>query len=219
MFTSTLHRSVLGNRIVLFGIFFAAACSANAGAELKRVVTAEEADNAKGKITQAVKSRDDFPEESLKSINLTGSLRWSAERNGKLLAPVVIRFDGISNSYCRLVSFDSLNSNATLIKVPVQANFDDCKKFHNVHYLDINADGLLDFVASAAVKSNAFDGYVDEQVVYLSDIGSDGGYCYSESASAVLHPEQMSSRAAMMQALAQEKTRLNISQFLCASES
>lgn len=219
MSMSTLLRSGLVKKIVLAGFsLFVTWPIVVVCAEATKMLTFEEAQAVKEKIAQAMKLRDDFPEEPVKSITLMEFVRWSADSNGKFLAPVVIRFAGVSNSYCRLVTFDSEKSPAIFVEIPVQSNFDNCRKFHSVHYLDVNADGVLDFVASSAVKSNAFDGYVDEQVVYLSDAHSKGGYCFSESASASLQPKYMLSRAAIVRALAQEKARLNISQFSCATE-
>ena len=53
-----------------------------------------------------------------------------------------------------------------LVDLPADANADTCRGFRDVRYVDINGDGKLDIAASMNVKSNAFDGYVDEPVVY-----------------------------------------------------
>lgn len=218
MFMWTLRRSDLVNVVMLFvaGVLALSSVHANAVAPLKKADAAV-IKNLESNIAALFKGRDDFPEAPISSIRLNRNLFWSTASGGVLIAPVTVRFKGISNSYCRLVTFSRDEKTAVLVDVPERVNFDECKGFRKTRYLEVNGDGMLDIVAVVSIKSNAFDGYVDEPMVYLSGKDRAGGYCYSEVASRNMVLESMISDDKLLQALEEEKKRLAISQFECSS--
>lgn len=163
------------------------------------------------------KDRDDFPDGPIASLKEDQPLYWSAAEGGRLLALVTVRFKGVSNSYCRLVTLENEKATPVLIDAPQDVNSDACRGFRDVYYLDVNEDGELDIVAIMNVKANSFDGYVDQPVVYLSNADRKGGYCYSASASRNMKPAQMVSTKKVSQALILERKRLGIPQFECVA--
>jgi hypothetical protein len=181
-----------------------------------RRASAAEFNDMKARAAVVFKDRDDFPDGPIAALKPEKTLYWSAGQGGHLLALVTVRFKGVANSYCRLVTLDSEKAAPVLVDLPDSANSDACRAFHDVRYLDINGDGKLDIVASMNIKSNSFDGYVDQPVVYLSNADKQGGYCYSATASKNLKPEQMVSADKVKQALEQERKRLGVAQFDCA---
>lgn len=74
----------------------------------------------------------------------------------------------------------------------------------------------MDLAVSMNVKSNSFEGYVDQPVVYLSNAGKPGGYCYSAAASRNLEPAVMGSTGKVRQALDRERKRSGVARFDCA---
>ncbi|SDD68404.1 hypothetical protein SAMN05428966_105158 [Massilia sp. PDC64] len=181
-----------------------------------RRATAAEVNDVKVRAASVFKDRDDFPEEPISSLKPEKTLYWSAPQGGRLLVPVTVRFKGISNAYCRLVTVENTEAVPVLVDVPMDVNADTCRGFHDVRYLDINGDGKLDIAASMSVKANSFEGYIDQIVVYLSNGDKPGGYCYSATASRNLEPAVMGSTDKVRQALDRERKRLGIAQFDCA---
>lgn len=167
-------------------------------------------------IPDALKSHDDFPVEPISLLKTQKNLYWSAGPGGYLLLPTFFRFKNTTNSYCRVLTLARDASQPVLAEVPQQANYDECRGFRNVRYLDINGDGMLDVAASVTIKSNSFKGYVDEQVVYLSSSDKRSGYCYSDAASRNLQREHMLSAAKLKKALDGERSRLGIARFECS---
>lgn len=160
--------------------------------------------------------RDDVPEEPIALLKPEKTLYWSAPQGGHLLALVTVRFKGISNASCRLMTAENGQAAPVLIDLSMEMNADNCRGFRDVRYLDINGDGKLDIAASMTVKANSFDGYVDQPVVYLSNTDKQGGYCYSASASRNLEPAVMGSTDKVKRALDRERKRLSGAQFDCA---
>lgn len=142
---------------------------------------------------------------------------WSAREGDRLLVPVYVRYPGERSGYCRLATLSRDLREATLIDVPEDINAPDCKGFRALRYLQVNADGRLDLVASMTVKSNSVDGDVEVPVVYLSNPGQAGGYCYSAAASAVLQPLDMGSDDKLRQAFQKGKRRLHGAEFACGA--
>jgi hypothetical protein len=181
-----------------------------------RRATAAEVNDVKARAVSVFKDRDDIPEEPIASLKPEKTLYWSAPQGGRLLAPVTVLFKGVSNAYCRLVTVENGQADPVLVDLPMDVNADTCRGFRDVRYLDINGDGKLDIVASMNVKSNSFEGYVDQPVVYLSNADKPGGYCYSAAASRNLAPAAMGSTDKVKQALDRERKRLGVAQFDCA---
>lgn len=179
--------------------------------------TATDTKDLQARIGAAIKGRDDFPEEPVSSLKLEKSLYWSAVQGARLLVPVTIHFKGHANSYCRVLTQMRGHAEAVLVDVPEQVNYDACRGFDTVRYLDINGDGALDIAASLSVKSNTFTGYVTEQAVFLSGADNPSGYCYSDAASRNLKPADMQSESKVAKALKQERIRLGSIKFECVS--
>jgi hypothetical protein len=181
-----------------------------------RRASVAEANDIKARAVSVFKDRDDVPEEPIASLKPEKTLYWSAPQGGHLLALVTVRFKGVANAYCRLVTVENEHAAPVLIDLPMDVNADTCRGFRDVRYLDINGDGKLDVAASMSVKANSFDGYVDQPVVYLSNADKPGGYCYSATASRNLEPAVMASTGKVKQALDRERKRLGVAQFDCA---
>jgi len=179
--------------------------------------TAADTKGLQGRIGEVIKRRDDFPEEPMFSLKLEKLLYWSAAQGGRLLVPVTIRFKGLANSYCRVLTQMSGQAEAVLVDLPEQVNHDACRGFDTVRYLDINGDGALDIAASFSVKSNTASAYVAEQAVFLSGADNPSGYCYSDSASRNLKAADMQSDSKIANALEHERKRLAVVKFECAT--
>ena len=144
-------------------------------------------------------------------------LRWSTSQNERrLLVPVNIRYQGLKNSYCRLVTMSANLQVEELIQVPPQANFDDCLDVTAVLYFDINGDGIADVVQGVRVKSNRYGTTVVVPVVYLSNATAKSGYCYSEQAARQVQPADLRSIDSAKDALEVGKKRIGIAQFECS---
>jgi hypothetical protein len=181
-----------------------------------RRATAAEVEGVKARTASTFKDRDDFPVEPTATLKSEKPLYWSAPQGGRLLALFTLRYKGAAHGYCRLVTVDNEQGTPVLIDLPMDMNADNCRGFRDVRYLDINGDGKLDIAASMTVKSNTFEGYVDQPVVYLSNADKPGGYCYSATASRNLQPAVMASTGKVKQALDRERKRLGVAQFDCA---
>lgn len=160
-----------------------------------------------------IQGHEDFPGEPASYVRVAQPLYWSAVQGGRLLVPVTIRFKGLANSYCRVLTQMRGHAEVVLVDVPEQVNYDACRGFDSVRYLDINGDGALDIVASLSVKSNTFNSYVTEQAVFLSGADNPSGYCYSDAASRNLKPADMQSESKIARALEQERRRLGGAKF------
>lgn len=216
MFMWTSRRNGLASSGLILVAFTLGCTSTHAGTEDPiRRASADDVKKVQESIAALVKTRDDLPEEPVSLLKLEKPLYWSAAQSGRLLVPVTIRFKGVANSYCRIATWNPDQANAVLVEVPEQANYDECRGFDTVRYLDINRDNVLDIATSFSVKSNSVRGYVAEQAVFLSGANTPSGYCYSEKASRNLRPEQMQSEIKIKQALDNELKRIGETQFEC----
>ena len=189
-----------------FGTFLAHAY-ANEG---MRRATRAEANDVTARAAAVFAEGGDVLEKPIAFLKPEKTLYWSAPQGGRLLVPVTVRFKGVSNAYCRLMTVEYGPAAPVLIDLPMDVNADTCRGFRDVRYLDINGDGKLDIVAKMTVKANFFNGYVDQQVVYLSVADKPGGYCYSAAASRNLEPAAMGSTDKVRQALDRERKRLGV---------
>jgi hypothetical protein len=188
-------------------------------ADSPRQAGADDIRNAQSRIAALVKQSETLPEDPVASLKLPKLLYWSGAAGGRLLVPVTIRYKGLANAYCRVATLAGEQTEALFVDVPPQSNYDECRGFDSVRYLDINQDGILDIVASVSMKSNAFDGYVAEQAVFLSTPKQPSGYCYSDKASRNLRPKDMQSENNIQRALEKERQRLGIAGFQCEDRS
>lgn len=205
MFTLTLPRSArvkIGQSLCGFAALVSiqnAALSADANL---RVADADEVREVHSRIASIFANLDDFPEAPVSVAKLEKKLYWSGVgAHAILLAPVVVHFRGLTNSYCRLVTLKAESKQLTLVQLPAQANFDDCSGIDQIRYVDVNDDGLLDVIETVKVKSNVHDAQVSSALVYLSSSKSPGGYCYATAASRQLAPIDLKNDASVMKAL------------------
>jgi hypothetical protein len=181
-----------------------------------RRATAAEVDSIKARTASTFKDNDNFPVELTATLKPEKPLYWSAPQGGRLLALFTLRYKGAAYGSCRLVTVENGEDTPILVDLPSDVGADNCRGFSDVRYLDINGDGKLDIATSMSIKSNSFEGYVDQQVVYISNADKAGGYCYSATASRNLEPAVMGSTDKVRQALNRERKRLGIAQFECA---
>ena len=181
-----------------------------------RRATQAEVNDVTARAPAAFAERDDVPEEPIAFLKPEKTLYWSAPQGGRLLVPVTVRFKGVSNAYCRLVTVENGAAAPVLIDLSMDVNADTCRGFRDVRYLDINGDGQLDIAASMTVKADSFGGYVDQRVVYLSNADKPGGYCYSAAASRNLEPAVMGSTDKVKQALDRGLKRLGVARYECS---
>ena len=218
MFMSISHHNARINpSLMLVTVVLTTAVAVTAHADTLRQATASEAKEAATQLSASLKTNHDFAEGMI-AINAQKTLYWSKSDDGKLLVPVFIRFPGEPSGYCRLGTLSTNLNEPTLINAPEEVNSPDCKGFRDLYYLDVNGDGHFDVVGSITIKSNAFDGYVDVPVVYLSRMNQPGGYCYSAIASEALEPATMSAINKVKKALEREKQRRKIRDFNCQNE-
>ncbi|MYM66907.1 hypothetical protein GTP45_08700 [Pseudoduganella sp. FT55W] len=181
-----------------------------------RTASVDEVREVHSRIASVFANRDDFPEAPVSMSRLEKKLYWSGSgSDALLLLPLTVRFRGVSNSYCRLVTANSKSGELALIPLPAQANFDDCSGIDQIRYVDVNGDGLLDVIETVKVKSNVQQGQVATSLVYVSSPLRAGGYCYSDAASRQLAPVDMKNDASVAKALESAKQRLGIVQFDC----
>lgn len=130
-----------------------------------------------------------------------------------LLAPVVIRYEGLKNRFCRLMV--QKNQNSKFVSAPAEASSDNCKGIARVIYADINRVGYPDAVLKAVVPSNRYAANIVLPQVYISD--SQGDYCYAGLASKALESEWDGRAQSAMATLDAEATRLGIDLMKCTS--
>lgn len=166
------------------------------------LATPEEVDALSSRIASVFADLDEFPDASVSDVRLGKKLYWSGQgADAVLLAPVAVHFRGVTNSYCRLLTAKDGTGALALIKLPAQANFDDCRGIDQIRYLDLNGDGQLDVIEMVDVNSNAGSGVVSTALVYLSSPAHPGGYCYSAAASRRLAPADLKSDASVLKVL------------------
>jgi hypothetical protein len=166
----------------------------------------------------AFQQQDDLPEAAPVLKPKEAFLRWnSALPDKRLLALLHVRFSGVTNAYCRLVTLSADLKDPVLVKVPSQANYDDCARTSEPVYVDLNADGVDDVVFAADVKSNRYPSNVEVPVVYLSSPSAQGGYCYSDAASRQLEPADLTNARTIQAKIQREGERLGRDLLRCGS--
>lgn len=186
---------------------------------VKKSPTPDEIRQANERLPAALAGQPDLSDDTVDVIKLEKKLHWSSDTAERLLLlPVSIRYKGSINSYCRLVTASVNFKDMTLVKLPPQANFDDCIGISNLIYMDVNDDGLLDVIEGVRVKSNAGSYQVAVPLVYLSNPTSGSGYCYSNAASQQLIPTDLRSDETIREALDAAKKRVGGAAFECVAE-
>lgn len=140
---------------------------------------------------------------------------WRSEKANDyiVLAPVVIRYAGLKNRFCRLIVQKSQTSK--FVAVPAETSSDNCMGIANVIYADINRDGYPDALLKTVVPSNRYAANVVLSQVYLSD--SQGDYCYAGLASKAPESDWDGRAQSAMATLDAEATRLGIDLMQCTS--
>lgn len=221
MSTSTLRHSVnelsitiaaaLAMTLTLFN-----PCSA-ATDKLSSVPTSQEIRQADIGLPKIILGQPDLLEDTTVVTKLEKRLSWSSQTSSaRLLLPVSVRYQGTTNSYCRLATASKGVKDIVIVKLPAQVNFDDCNEVSDLKYMEINGDGMLDLVEGLLVKSNVSSSRIVTPIVYLSTPGSESGYCYSDAASRQLVPADLKSEENIRKALEKAKKRLGVTVFDCA---
>lgn len=170
---STFCRSVL-SRFVFFA--FAALAAANTG----HAGSDGRIDALAALVLSKVSSDDEFPSEFPARVDIRKDAIRTISR-GETIFPVRISFEGITNSYCRLVVVNSTGNSAQLTHVPFSLDSDQCKSTRLIAVTDVNSDLADDAVLAVRLPSNRHDADVEELRVYLSRNGSATQFCLAEN--------------------------------------
>lgn len=145
-------------------------------------------------------SRDgSFPNDRHATLKwLRGPFRSEGHGSDRWFGVVQIRFQGLTNSYCRLVAADQQGGEASaLMEVPESANPDQCRGVRSIRRADLNGDGVPDLFLSVVVPSNRDPVDVIEPMVFLSQSDPAHPYCYSGKASRAVGASVSSPDAAL----------------------
>jgi hypothetical protein len=168
-------------------------------------------------IASVVAKQETYPKDAKAQVEVTaggpGEIAIGGER--RILVPVYIHFQGVDNSYCRLAVFDPAKSSAELIPLPTDADHDHCQGMRRIAVVDLNHDGITDFVYQVTIPSNRYAATVTEGAVYLSK-PSAKTYCYSAAASRVVTSDVPPQTAMVRKAIDAEVARLGPKVFDCA---
>ncbi len=131
-------------------------------------------------VLSKVRSNDDFPSGYPARVDIRKDAIRTISR-GDTIFPVRISFEGVTNSYCRLVVVDSTGSSAQLTPVPLSLDSDQCKYVRLIAFTDLNNDLADDIFLAIRLPSNRHDADVEELRVYLSRNGSATQFCLAEN--------------------------------------
>lgn len=213
---SAHRKNIFLSLFAAFGMFLSLHVLAEV---VKKLPTPDEIRQANERLPAVLAGQSDLSDDPVAVIKLEKKLHWSSDTAKRLLLlPVSIRYKGSTNSYCRLVTASVDFRDMTLVKLPPQANFDDCIGISNLIYMDVNDDGLLDVIEGVRVRSNAGSYQVAVPLVYLSNPTRGAGYCYSNAASQQLIPADLGSEETIRKALDAAKKRLGGAAFECVAE-
>lgn len=138
-----------------------------------------------GQIISQIEQSGDFPEGRPAIVSwLVKPRRATGETEPRAVGVAHIKFKGLVNSYCRIVSVETDRSPAvTLVPTPDNVNYDACTGVRSLHSGDLNGDGKTDYWYVVRVPSNRYPTYVDDVLAFLGQPGMAGALCYSSSAS------------------------------------
>lgn len=179
-----------------------------------KAASPEETRVARKSLAKALVNQPDLLEEPIASVTFEKPVYWS-QPSGVLLFATYVKYRGVSNRYCRLVTASKASNEAQLVPVPAQVNIDDCRGYSKVIYVDINGDGILDVIEGVWSKSNRYPVQVVTSIVYLSTDSHPSGYCYSDVASRQLHPADLIDAESAMKALAAAMRRRSLVAYAC----
>lgn len=131
-------------------------------------------------VLSKVRSSDEFPSGFPARVDIRKDAIRRISR-GETIFPVRISFDGVTNSYCRLVVVNSTGDSAQLTPVPLSLDSDQCKSVRLIAFTDLNSDLADDAVLAVRLPSNRHDADVEELRVYLSRNGSAAQFCLAEN--------------------------------------
>lgn len=130
-------------------------------------------------VVSAVRSHDELPRELPARIEIRkDDIRTLS--SGETIFPARLSFEGVTNSYCRLVVVVSTGDSAQLPPVPLSLDSDQCKSVRLIAFTDLNSDLADDAVLAVRLPSNRYDADVEELRVYLSREGSATHFCLAE---------------------------------------
>ncbi len=139
-------------------------------------------------LTKPFSRQDTYPQDLKPKFEFTGGgLELRIDNQSRLILPVRIHFDGISNSYCRVAIFNPEKTNTEFLPLPLDADRDDCQGIAKIAFIDINQDGVLDLIFRVSLPWNkdprkmAFEGSV-----YVSQPDSPVPYCYAPDVSGIV---------------------------------
>jgi hypothetical protein len=220
MSTSLLKGGARASVVIAVALALSAAIAnaATPSASLTLKPTSTELSSALKALPTAFEQQDDLPETTPVIRPKEAFLRWnSALPDKRLLALLHVRFSGVTNAYCRLVTLSAGLKDPVLVKAPAQANYDDCVRTSEPVYVDLNGDNVDDVVFGAEVKSNRYSSNVEVPVVYLSSPSAQGGYCYSDTASRQLEPADLTNAKTIQAKMKREGERLGRDLLRCGS--
>lgn len=145
------------------------------------------------------------------SAKIKKSLRFQNSSNHIALVPVVIRYEGLKNRFCRLII--QKNEASKFIDAPAEASSDNCVDIAHVIYADLNRDGYPDAMLRTVVPSNRYGTNIVLPQVYISD--SQGEYCYGGPASRALQSDWDGFAQSALAILDAESTRLGLDLMQC----
>jgi hypothetical protein len=182
-------------------------------------VSSADAKKLADSVRAQVAGSDQFPIGPAPSVRwLIRPARTTADGDRLIVGVVQIRFQGLVNSYCRLVATkDEANATAVLIQLPESANHDTCKSVRSPHLEDLDNDGRADYSFTVKVRSNRYPTDVEEVLVFLGQPHKAAPFCFSSAASRAVAPAVSSSAKWVKSALADALKRGGKTHFDCDS--
>jgi len=179
------HRRSQRLALWLTAVVLSSPCAAGLGQV--KLIPSQEVEKVFPAIVKMVMTQEPFPHDAEVKITLTGGGAVDVQMGDevRMVVPVLVRFVGNSNSYCRLVEFNRATSTGEFIPIPEGADHDNCRGMRKMAVVDLNHDGVPDFAFQVVFPSNRYNVDVSEGAVYLSQLNIGKSYCYSPGASNV----------------------------------
>lgn len=220
--TSTLRHSAL-KAVFFFTPFLLSVLAQNAHSAPEnpaRFVTKVDKSTLDGIRRQAVElvQKDElFPQGVSPKISLDLRNSRAIESNlGRfVIAPAVIKFGGITNSYCRILVHNRDTASTILVPTPLDADPVTCQTNVLIADSDINSDGYPDFIFRIRFMSNRYADHVYENRVYLSQPNANQPYCFSREASLAASSASNSKALEVEQSIRTELARRGKTTFDC----
>lgn len=206
------YKGHTGSIFILTGLFLVLSASstfAEASVLFGRKPAVNEISAAHIILRTAFANRDDMPDKQPIIEAEESYLWWNSRRpDRRMLVVARVNFRSLANSYCRLVTLASNLKEATLIPLPAQANYDDCKSASRPMFVDLNQDNIDDVVYKVEVKSNRYSQNAMVPMVYLSDPKFTSGYCYAAGLSDKVELQDLDNAKNLQSRIKEEVERL-----------